>query len=143
MSELSTALCAFLDSHTIGALATRSQSGRIHQSVVYYLREGERLLISTEAQRHKGRDVAATGWASLCVMGHDRPFPSATFTGTATILTDGIGSATAAIAQRMTGAEQPPEPQSDQALAEVGRVLIAVAVEHVGPVSYIENTQAV
>jgi hypothetical protein len=54
-------------------------------------------------------------------MGHERPFPSATFSGPAEIVTENIGAPTARIGQRMTGVDAPPEAMSDEALAEVGR----------------------
>ena|ERR1700730_3231183 len=138
MSRLAPELCKFLDTQIIGVLATSSAPGRVHQSVVYYARDGEKLLISTEAQRHKARDVLRIAWASLCVMGHERPFPSVTISGPAEIRTEGIGPATAAIAHRIMGAEQAPEPQTDQALAAVGRVIIAITIERIGPASYID-----
>ena len=137
MSELSPEVRKFLDTQIVGVLATASAGGRVHQSLVYYARDGEELLISTEAQRHKANDVQGHAWASLCVMGHERPFPSVTISGRAEVRTEGIGRATAAIAQRVMGADQAPEPQTDQALAEVGRVIIALTIERIGPVSYI------
>jgi hypothetical protein len=72
-------------------------------------------------------------------MGHERPFPSATFSGAAEILTADIGAATAAIAQRLMGTEQPPEPQSDEALAAVGRVILAITIERVAAVNYLDG----
>ena len=128
---------SFLDSHIVGALVTRSADGRIHQSLVYYAREGERLFVSTETQRRKARDVRETGWASLCVMGHERPFPSVTVAGPAVIETEDIGARTAVLAQRMMGLDEAPEPQTDEALASVRRVLLVLEIEHVGPASYI------
>jgi len=127
----------FLDSQIVGVLATRSASGSFHQSLVYYGRDADRLFISTETQRRKARDVRETGWASLCVMGHERPFPSVTVAGPAFVETDDIGVRTAALAQRMLGLEEAPEPQTDEALAGVRRVLIVIEAEHVGPSSYI------
>ena len=138
MSPISPELQEFLDKQIVGVLATQAESGRPSQSVVYYAWDGARLLVSTEAERHKSKDVRRTGWASLCVMGHDRPFPSATFSGHAEILTDGIGPATAAVMQRIMGLDAAPEPQSDEALAGVGRVILAITVERVGPVTYLE-----
>jgi PPOX class probable F420-dependent enzyme len=137
MSTLTPELRTFLDTEIIGVLATISAPGRAHQSVVYFARDGEELLISTEAQRHKAGDVRRTRWASLCVMGHERPFPSVTISGPAEIRTEGIGPATAAIAQRVMGVDQAPEPQTDQALAAVGRVILAITTERIGPASYI------
>jgi PPOX class probable F420-dependent enzyme len=138
MSPLTARLREFLDDHVVGALATRSAAGSVHQSLVYFVLDGEDLLISTEAQRRKALDVQETGWASLCVMGHERPFPSVPLSGRAEIRRDGIGPATARIAQRMLALYDPPEPQTDEALAGVGRVILAIRIERVGPASHLE-----
>lgn len=137
MSALTPEVAAFLDAQVVGVLGTTATNGRPRQSVVYFARDGDRLLVSTEATRLKALDVERTGWASLCVMGTERPFPSATLTGPARVLTRDIGPATAAIMQRLVGADEPPEPQSDAALAAVGRVVLAIDIERVGPVSYV------
>jgi PPOX class probable F420-dependent enzyme len=140
VSGLTPAILYFLDSQRAGVLATVSAAGRPRQSVVYYAREGEQLLISTESKRLKARDVERTGWASLCVMGAEQPYPSATVAGPAEILSERIGPATAAIVQRITGAESPPEPQSDEALKDVDRVILRIRVEQVGPVNYLPDS---
>ena len=129
----------FLDEEVLCVLATRSADGRVHQSAVYFVRAGDELLISTEQQRRKARDVEETGWASVCVMGHERPFPSVTVSGSAEIRREDIGGATARIAQRMLGLPELPEAQSDEALAGVGRVILAVKADRVGPASYVEG----
>ena len=36
------------------------------------------------------------------------------------------------------GLDEPPEPHSDEALAAVGRVILAITIERVGPVTYID-----
>lgn len=140
MSTLPDAVREFLDAHIAGVLSTVSPEGRARQSVVYYVRAGQRLLISTESKRLKARDVRRAGWASLCVMGAEKPFPSATVAGPAEILTTDIGPATAAIAQRISGAESPPQAQTDEALAAVDRVILQISVERVGPVSYLSGS---
>jgi PPOX class probable F420-dependent enzyme len=137
MGELTEELRAFLDSNTVGVLATLAADGNPRQSLVYFARAGDRLLISTLADRQKARDTTRTGWASLCVIGHQPPYPSATFSGPAEILTANIGPPTAAVAQRMTGASEPPEPMSDEALAEAGRVILAIDVDRVSAANYI------
>jgi PPOX class probable F420-dependent enzyme len=137
MGGLSADLRDFLDAHRAGVLATIAANGRPRQSVVYYARDGERLLISTESKRLKARDVRRSGWASLCVLGHEQPYPSATFSGSAEILTEDIGPATAAVMQRIAATPEPPEPQSDEALAGVDRVILAIKVERVGAANYI------
>jgi hypothetical protein len=104
----------FLDARV---LATLDGVAMPRQSVVYYVRDERRILISTESKRLKARDVGRSGWASLCVLGPERPHPSAVFSGPAEILTENIGAATAAIIQRIAGLPEPPEARSDEALA--------------------------
>ena len=81
MDELNGQLRDFLDANRVGVLATAAPDGRPRQSLVYYARDGDRLLVSTLTDRLKARDVRRSGWASLCVMGHEPPYPSATFSG--------------------------------------------------------------
>jgi PPOX class probable F420-dependent enzyme len=129
-------LRAFLDAHRVGVLGTVAEDGKPRQSVVYYARDGNRLLISTLSKRLKARDVGRTAWASLSVRGEEQPYPSATFSGPAEILTKDIGQQTARIMHRIAGTEEPPEPQSDEALAAVDRVILALTVERVSAVTH-------
>ena len=138
MGALTDELRAHLDRERVGVLATAATNGRPRQSLVYFARDGDRLLVSTLGDRLKARDVERTGWASLCVRGDSPPFPSATLAGAARIRTEGIGPGTAAVMQRIAGSPQPPEPQTDEALVAVGRVLLEIDVERVGPVSYLD-----
>ena len=137
MRALSPQLIEFLDAHRVGVLATVDDVAMPRQSVVYYVRDEERLLISTESKRLKARDVRRSGWASLCVLGHERPYPSAVFSGPAEIVTENIGPATAAIMQRIAGTPEPPEAQSDEALAAVDRVILAITIQSVSAVNYL------
>jgi hypothetical protein len=74
MGSLTSELREFLDANVVGVLATAGGDGSPRQSLVYFVREGDRLLISTLRDRLKARDVGRTGRASLCVMGHVRPY---------------------------------------------------------------------
>ena len=134
MRALAPQLIDFLDAHRVGVLATVDGVAMPRQSVVYYVRDERRILISTESKRLKARDVRRSGWASLCVLGPERPHRHAVFSGPAEILTENIGSATAAIMQRITGL---PEPRSDEALAAIDRVILAITVEAVTAVNYL------
>jgi hypothetical protein len=104
---------------------------------VYYARDGDRLLISTEGKRLKAVDVRRTGWASLCVLGHEQPYPSAVLAGPAEILTEGIGPATALVMQRVASLAEPPEPQSDEDLAAIDRVILTLTIDRVSAVNYL------
>lgn len=138
MGKLTDDLRRFLDRQPVGVLATRSAEGNPRQSLVYFAREDDRLIISTLANRLKAQDVSRSGWASLCVMAHEPPYPSATFSGPAEILTENIGPPTARVMQRMTRTPEPPEAMSDDALREAGRVILAISVELVTAANYIE-----
>jgi PPOX class probable F420-dependent enzyme len=141
MGALTDELREFLDREPVGVLATLTANGAARQSLVYFVRDGERLLISTLADRHKSRDVTRSGWASLCVMGHEPPYPSAAFSGPAEILTEDIAGPSARIAQRVTGAAGSAEGLTDEALAQAGRVLLAITIERVGAASYITKAE--
>jgi PPOX class probable F420-dependent enzyme len=137
MGTLSDELREFLDGNPVGVLAMPASDGKPRQSLVYFAREEDRLLVSTLTDRLKAREARRSGWASLCVMGHEPPYPSATFSGAAEILTQDIGPPTAKIMQRITQAAEPPEPMTDEALAQAGRVVLAIHVDRVSAASYI------
>jgi PPOX class probable F420-dependent enzyme len=135
--RLSDQLRDFLDAHRVGVLGTIADDGKPHLSVVYYVRDGDRLVISTTSKRLKARHVERTEWASLSVRGDEQPYPSATFSGPAEVLTKDIAEPTALIMQRIAGADEPLEPRSDEALAEIDRVILAITVERVSAVTHI------
>ena len=87
MDKLTPELCEFLDASPVGVLGTAAGDSRPRQSLVHFARDEDRLLVSTLADRLKARD----GWASLCVIGHEAPYPLATFSGPAEILTETSG----------------------------------------------------
>ena len=136
MGDLTDELRDFLDEHRVGVLATIASDGRPRQSVVYYVRDGHRLLISTLSERHKAKDVRRSGWASLSVRGDEQPYPSATFSGPAEILTTNIGPPTARIMHRIVGTEEAPEVETDEALAAIDRVILAIALERVSAITH-------
>ncbi|HEX2707827.1 MAG TPA: pyridoxamine 5'-phosphate oxidase family protein [Solirubrobacterales bacterium] len=135
--HLTAELAELLGSNKLGTLATVGQDGLPRLSVVYYANLGERIFISTLRERVKAKDIERRGWAALSVRGEEPPYPSATFTGSAVVRSAGIGEDTALVMGRIAGLPEPPEPQSDEALAEAGRVLIEVTVERVSAVTHV------
>lgn len=137
MTTLRPELQALLDANKLATIATIGDDGRPHQSVVYYANDGKHVLITTLRGRAKVADVKRTGWASLSIRGEQPPYPSATFSGPATVRTSDIGEPTALVMARIAGTPTPPEPQTDEALADAGRVLIEVTIEHVTAVAHV------
>ncbi len=126
----------FLETQPVGTLTTLRSDGKARSSVVYFTLEGDRIRISTVAKRAKARDVTRTGWASFCVMGHEKPFPSLSVEGPARIVTRDIGPATAALLEKITG-KTPDAVPTDEQLAVGGRVILEIDVERVYGVSYV------
>ena len=127
---------SFLERESVGSVVTIRRDGKARQTIVYYVLDGDRILMSTEAPRGKARDVERSGWASFCVMGHAKPWPSCTVEGPAQILREGIGDATARILEKITGNRPDPAP-SDEQLAAAGRVILAIDIARVYGVSYV------
>jgi PPOX class probable F420-dependent enzyme len=135
-NTLTEAQRAFLDASPVGTIATLRPDGRIRHTLVYFALDGERIQISTEAKRGKARDVERTGWASFCVFGHAKPWPSFTVEGPARIRREGIAEPTARVLARIAGSP-PSNPPSDEMLAKAGRVILELDVERVYGASYV------
>jgi hypothetical protein len=74
MGALNNELREFVDAHPVGVLATTSPEGRPQQSLVYFARDNERLVISTLTDRLKAREVRRSGLkARLPVAAHRAP----------------------------------------------------------------------
>jgi PPOX class probable F420-dependent enzyme len=125
----------FLTAARLGVVCTIRPDGRPRQSVTYYILDGDRVLISTESKRGKARDVIRDGWASICVMGQEAPYPSVTVEGPAGIRTAGIGQATARIFAAISGNQA--APLSDEDLARLDRVVLDITCAHVYGASHL------
>ena len=136
MAELTDAVRRFIDDHETGVVATEGRDGLPRQTVVYHVRDGDRLLISTTHDRAKARDVERTGRASYAVMGNAKPYPQVVVTGPARILREGIADATSRIFGRITGTTPEP-PLTDEGLAAMKRVILELSIERVAAVSYL------
>lgn len=137
MSVIDAPVRAFLERESVGTVVTLRPDGRARQTLVYYVLDADRLLLSTVGDRGKARDVEREGWASFCVMGHQKPWPSCTVEGPATILREGIGEPTARVMEKILGKRPDPTP-TDEQLGGAGRVILAIEIARVYGVSYIE-----
>jgi PPOX class probable F420-dependent enzyme len=131
------AVAQFLDQIPVGVIATIRKDGKPRQSTVYFLRERDRILVSTESRRGKARDVERTGFASMCVQGVEKPFPCVTVEGPARILREDVGEPTARIVARILGTPV-GEAQTDEALAAVDRVILELTIDRTYGASYLE-----
>jgi PPOX class probable F420-dependent enzyme len=79
------ALAEFLDLPIFGVLATTNQDGSTQQTLMWYLLDGDRILMNTSAGRRKHRNIVARPEISLCAVEGRR---YVTVTGPARILPD-------------------------------------------------------
>ena len=64
---------AFVAKHRTAVFATNRKSDGPAQSIVYYVSDGDDLLVSTMGERAKAKAVARLGQASLCVLDEQWP----------------------------------------------------------------------
>lgn len=134
--EIDGAVRRFIAEQPVGVLATTRRDGSIRQSVVYHVLDGDRILVSTVADRGKAFDVRRNGRASYTVIGHEKPFPQVVVEGPARILVDGIAAPTRRLFERVSGS--PPAAElSDAMLAGMKRVILEVSIERVRDASYL------
>lgn len=138
-SPLTDAIRSFATAVKTCVVATTRPDGRVRQSVTYFhLDADDSVLISTTARRAKALDVARTGRLSICVFGHEKPFPSVTIEGAARILDDParVGELTRRLTAAVFGGDQSNAP-SDEDLQKAGRVILELTPERCYGASYI------
>lgn len=64
---------AFVAKHRTAVFGTNRKNDGPAQSIVYYVRDGDDLLVSTMADRSKAKVVARSGKVSLCVLDEQWP----------------------------------------------------------------------
>lgn len=67
MAELTDQMRQFLDEPRFGVLATINADGSPQQTVMWFAREGDTIMMNTLRGRKKDRNIARDGRASLCV----------------------------------------------------------------------------
>lgn len=71
---LSDRVRAFLDKPNLGVLATVGRTGAPQATPVWFLVDGDRILVNTSAGRVKLRNVRRTPPVALVVVDHDDPY---------------------------------------------------------------------
>ena len=113
---------AFLAEHRYCVVGTNSRSGPPALSPVFYVLDGEEIVISITTERHKYRAITRDPQVSLCIIHEEMPFPYATVYGTGRIDEEGGADAMIAVSERMFG-----RPLTDDERAGIQR---RVETEH-------------
>lgn len=127
----------FLLKNRYCVVAYNRKEGPPAVSPVYYVMDGDDLLISTQAGRAKGKVFASERDVTVCVLAEDHPSaPYITIYGRGKIEPDGAVDLMARIAEVMTGNKLPDaaRPALEQRAQAEGRVVLRVT-----PTSYVER----
>jgi PPOX class probable F420-dependent enzyme len=127
-SEWREFLCA--DTRT-GKLATTGRDGHPHVVPIWFVLDGDELVFMTGAKTVKGRALARTGWASLCVDDQRPPYSFVTVSGPVTMSSDLQETLpfSIRIAARYMGEDL--ADQFGRRNAVEGELLVRLRVEHV------------
>ncbi len=138
-SPLTDAIRSFAGTVKTCVVGTIRPDGGVRQSVTYFFLDADdSVFISTTATRAKAMDVARTGRLSICVFGHEKPFPSVTIEGPTRIIDDPakVGELTRRLTSAVFGGD-PSKAPSDEDLQQAGRVILELAPERWYGASYI------
>lgn len=129
---------AFLEGHRLVVVGLPREDSAPHLSPVYYVMDGDDIVISTTASRFKARAVRRDPWISLCILGEQSPFPYTTVYGHATIEEQGASEVMMRIGERMTGNQVPESmrPAIERRARDEGRVVLRVRIERFGGTAY-------
>ena len=114
-----------------GKLATTRADGRPHVVPIWFVLDGDDLVFNTGAETIKGRSLARTGWASICVDDDRPPYSFVTVSGPVSIGTDVDEMLTYAtrIGGRYMGEDRAEEFGRRNAVE--GELLVRLRAEHV------------
>jgi PPOX class probable F420-dependent enzyme len=122
-----------------GKLATTRHDGRPHVMPIWFVLDGDDLVFNTGADSVKGRSLARTGWASLCVDDERPPFSFVTVSGSVTISTalDDMLVWATRIAARYVGDDRAEQYGRRNAVA--GVLLVRLRTDHVVALSHVAD----
>jgi len=122
----------FLNENRYCVVAYNRKSGPPAMSPVYYVMDGDDLLISTQAGRMKGKVFAKEREVSVCVLAEDHPSaPYITIYGKAKTETEGAVDLMMRVGAVMTGNEIPEaaRPALEKRAEDENRVVLRVKPE--------------
>lgn len=122
----------FLESNRYCVVAYTRKSGPPAMSPVYYVMDGDDLLISTQAKRMKGKVFSKEREVSVCVLAEDHPSaPYVTIYGKAKTEPEGAVDLMMRVGAVMTDNEIPEaaRPALEQRAKDEGRIVLRVKPE--------------
>jgi len=123
----------FLETHRLCVVGYARKSGPPALSPVYYVMEGDEIVISTTASRAKGRVGRRNHEMSVCVLAEKPPFQYLTVFGKARVEDAGAVDVMMRIGEKMTGApiSEASRPALEQRAKDEGRVVLRITAERI------------
>jgi PPOX class probable F420-dependent enzyme len=109
-STLDDATRRLLDGRNFATVATLDPDGSPHTSVVWYVRDGDDLLFSTQSTRRKARNLARDPRVALSVYDLANPYEAVDIRGEAELSVDEERALPQRLTQRYLGQDARPEP---------------------------------
>ncbi|SDX10089.1 PPOX class probable F420-dependent enzyme [Amycolatopsis xylanica] len=113
---------ALFDAPNFPVVATVSEDGSAHSSVVWAKREGDTVLFCTQRNNIKGRNIAARPMVSVSVFDVENPYRSAEVRGRAEFTENDVQEFLNELSIKYTGI--PKEPDEFDDLCVVIRVIV-------------------
>jgi PPOX class probable F420-dependent enzyme len=114
-----------LDGRNFATVATLNPDGGPQSSVVWVLREGDTVLLSTTKGRQKARNLARDPRVSVTVFETENPYNSVEIRGTAELVEDKGRTLPKQLSRKYLG-EDPPRESADEV-----RLIVRVVAEKV------------
>lgn len=116
----------FISAHRWCVVTTLRKDGTASSSVNAYARDGDTLVISTQAHRLKAKTLERDPRITVCVISNSEPFNFVSVEGTAAIEREGIAEATRTVFRNISATGYTEPPNLEQWMKEQGRVIIRV-----------------
>lgn len=125
---------AFVSDHRWAVVTTLRKDGSASSSMNAYARDGDDLVISTQAHRLKTRTLENDPRITVCVISNKEPFNFVSVEGRAQVQREDITEATKAVFRSLAAIGYPEPPNLEQWMKEQGRVILRVRPERVSGV---------
>lgn len=124
----------FVSKHRWAVITTLRKDGTPSSSLNAYARDGDQLIVSTQAHRLKSKTLANDPRITLCVINNAEPFNYVSVEGTAEVQRTGITEATKAVFRNLAAIGYPEPPDIENWMREQGRVILRVTPARVSGV---------
>ena len=118
----------FLRRNRLCIVGIGRKAGPPHMSPVYYVMDGDDILLSTTRSRFKAKAIEREPQVSVCVLAEEFPFPYLLIYGKGSVEDAGAAELMMRIGERMTGNPVPEaaRPAVEKRAQDEGRVVVRV-----------------